>query len=63
MKTQPFTVVDVFQSRRNRKFYYVPVARNHEKGDRSQAYASKRNATRGSGRWHPGVPVRWVGVR
>lgn len=57
------TFVDIFLSLKNRKYYYVTVARNREKGDRSQAYASKRNALRGAKRWHPGVPIRLLPPR
>ena len=54
--TRPWTVIRLKQSK-NGKWYYVPVAKNGEPGDRSQLYTKKWGAKRGAARWHPGVPL------
>jgi uncharacterized protein YegP (UPF0339 family) len=53
---RPPTIIRIKQSR-NGKWYYVPVAKNGEPGDRSQMYGKKWSAKRGAARWHPGVPI------
>jgi len=56
MTPKPPTRMRIKKSK-NGKWYYIAIAANGEPGDRSQLYVTRRNAVRGAGRWHPGVPI------
>lgn len=53
------TVVEIFQGR-DGAWYFHAVARNREKGTLSEGYRRKASAVRGAGRWHPGIPIRFL---